>query len=64
MSIRAMPPFRRRISQRPAPRKELPPQLRRTLVDYVTKEPAGAILIVTPNTYLYLVLRNGKDPIP
>jgi lipoprotein-anchoring transpeptidase ErfK/SrfK len=42
------------------PRKELPPQLRRTLVHYVTKEPAGTILIDTPNTYLYLVLRDGK----
>ena len=42
------------------PRKELPPQLRRTLVHYVTKEPAGTILIDTPNTYLYLVIGEGK----
>ena len=42
------------------PRKELPPQFRRTLVDYRTKEPAGTIIIDTPNTYLYLVLGNGK----
>jgi lipoprotein-anchoring transpeptidase ErfK/SrfK len=42
------------------PRKELPPQLRRTQVDYRTKEPAGTIIIDTPNTYLYLVLGNGK----
>jgi lipoprotein-anchoring transpeptidase ErfK/SrfK len=42
------------------PKKELPPQFRRTLVDYHTKEPAGTIIIDTPNTYLYLVLGNGK----
>ncbi|HTC01778.1 MAG TPA: L,D-transpeptidase, partial [Xanthobacteraceae bacterium] len=42
------------------PRKELPPQFRRQLVDYVTREPAGTIVIDTPNTYLYLVLGNNK----
>ncbi|MFL6799195.1 MAG: L,D-transpeptidase family protein [Xanthobacteraceae bacterium] len=42
------------------PRKELPVQFRRTLVDYRTKEPAGTIIIDTQNTFLYLVLGNGK----
>ena len=42
------------------PRKELPPQFRRQLVDYVTTEPPGTIIIDTPNTYLYLVLGQGK----
>jgi lipoprotein-anchoring transpeptidase ErfK/SrfK len=42
------------------PKKELPPQFKRTLVDYYTKEPAGTIIVDTPNTYLYLVLGNGK----
>jgi len=42
------------------PPKELPPQFRRQLVDYLTKEPAGTIIIDTPNTHLYLVLGNGK----
>jgi lipoprotein-anchoring transpeptidase ErfK/SrfK len=42
------------------PPKELPPQFRRQLVDYLTREPAGTIIIDTPNTYLYLVLGNGK----
>jgi lipoprotein-anchoring transpeptidase ErfK/SrfK len=42
------------------PRKEPPPQFRRTQVDYFTNEPAGTIVIDTPNTYLYLVLGNGK----
>ena len=42
------------------PRKELPPQFRRTTVDYRTREPAGTIIIDTANTYLYLVLGGGK----
>src|SRR5215217_2866424 len=40
--------------------KSLPLEFRRTLVDYYTKEPAGTIIIDTPNTYLYLVLGAGK----
>ncbi len=40
--------------------KALPENLRRQLVDYSTKEPAGTIVVDTPNTYLYLVLGNGK----
>jgi lipoprotein-anchoring transpeptidase ErfK/SrfK len=39
---------------------QLPPNLRRQLVDYRTKEPAGTLVIDTPNTYLYLVLGDGK----
>src|SRR5262245_23103196 len=42
------------------PRKEVPPQFRRTEVDYYTKESAGTIIVDTPNTYLYLVLGSGK----
>ncbi|MGE3159161.1 MAG: L,D-transpeptidase family protein [Xanthobacteraceae bacterium] len=42
------------------PRKHLPPQFRRTLVDYRTKEPPGTIVIDTSSTYLYLVMPNGK----
>ncbi len=42
------------------PRKELPPQFRRQLVDYPTTEPPGTIIIDTPNTYLYLTLGQGK----
>jgi lipoprotein-anchoring transpeptidase ErfK/SrfK len=42
------------------PRRELPPQFQRTMVDYRTKEPVGTIIIDTQNTYLYLVLGNGK----
>ncbi len=40
--------------------KELPENLRKQLVDYPTKEPAGTIIVDTPNTHLYLVLGNGK----
>jgi lipoprotein-anchoring transpeptidase ErfK/SrfK len=40
--------------------KELPPNLKKQLVDYRTKEPAGTIIVDTPNTYLYLVLGHGK----
>jgi lipoprotein-anchoring transpeptidase ErfK/SrfK len=42
------------------PKKEMAPEFRRTLVDYRTKEPAGTIIVDTPNTYLYLVLGDGK----
>src|SRR5262249_15496040 len=40
--------------------KELPQNLKKQLVDFGTKEPAGTIIIDTPNTYLYLVLGGGK----
>ena len=55
--LAALPP-----EERPeqGPPKELPPNLRRQLVSYVTTEPAGTIVIDTPNTYLYLVLGRGK----
>ena len=39
---------------------KLPPQFRRALVDYKTPEPPGTIIVDTSNTYLYLVLENGK----
>jgi lipoprotein-anchoring transpeptidase ErfK/SrfK len=55
--IAALPPEDRPET---GPHKELPPQFRRQLVDFVTKEPAGTIIIDTPNTYLYFVLGNGK----
>ncbi len=40
--------------------KELPPNLKKQLVTFATKEPAGTVIIDTPNTYLYLVLGGGK----
>ena len=56
-NVAALPPEMRPET---GPKKELPPQFRRTLVDYYTKESAGTIVIDTLNTYLYLVLGNGK----
>jgi lipoprotein-anchoring transpeptidase ErfK/SrfK len=53
----ALPP---EVRPETGPQKELPPQLRRTLVDYDSKEPAGTVIVDTPNTYLYLVLGHGK----
>jgi lipoprotein-anchoring transpeptidase ErfK/SrfK len=55
--VRSLPPD---IRPEAGPARELPPQFRRRLVDYPTSEPAGTIVIDTPNTYLYLVLGNGK----
>ena len=40
--------------------KELPENLRRQLVKFPTREPAGTIIIDTPHTYLYLVLGHGQ----
>ncbi len=42
------------------PRKELPPNLRRQEVNYPTKEPAGTIIVDTPNTQLYYILGGGR----
>jgi lipoprotein-anchoring transpeptidase ErfK/SrfK len=56
-NMAALPP---EVRPETGPRKELPPQFRRTLVDYYTKEPVGTVIVDTPNTYLYLVLGQGK----
>ncbi len=39
---------------------ELPARLKRQVVSYATREAPGTIIIDTPNTYLYLVLGNGR----
>jgi lipoprotein-anchoring transpeptidase ErfK/SrfK len=39
---------------------ELPARLRRQIVNYVTREAPGTIIIDTPNTYLYYVLGGGQ----
>jgi lipoprotein-anchoring transpeptidase ErfK/SrfK len=41
-------------------RFELPARLRRQVVHYPTREAPGTIVIDTPNTYLYLVLGDGR----
>ncbi|MFL9828046.1 L,D-transpeptidase [Rhodoplanes sp. SY1] len=46
------------------PRDETPAapsaRFRRQIVDYKTAEPAGTVVVDTPNTYLYFVLGNGR----
>jgi lipoprotein-anchoring transpeptidase ErfK/SrfK len=39
---------------------QLPPHLRRQEVPFATKEPAGTLVVDTPNTYLYYVLGGGR----
>jgi lipoprotein-anchoring transpeptidase ErfK/SrfK len=56
-NMAAFPPD---VQPETGPKKQLPAQFRRTLVDYPTKEPVGTVIIDTPNTYLYLVLGNSK----
>ena len=53
----ALPP---EVRPETGPRKELPLQFRRSMVDYRTKEPVGTLIIDTQNTYLYLVMAGGK----
>ena len=52
-----MPP---EVRPESGPIKELSEKFRRTLVEYRTREPVGTIIVDTANTYLYLVLENGK----
>ena len=56
MTVAALPPE----EQPEAGPAQLPPNLRRQEVDFATKEPAGTIVVDTPNTYLYYVLGGGK----
>ncbi len=56
-SVMTLPPEDQPETGQP---KELPANLKRQLVDYNTREPAGTIIVDTPNTYLYLVLGHGK----
>jgi lipoprotein-anchoring transpeptidase ErfK/SrfK len=39
---------------------DLPPRLRRQIVEYPSREPAGTIVVDTRNTYLYYVLGGGQ----
>ena len=56
MSVAALPPE----EQPDAAPAQLAPNLRRQEVAFQTKEPAGTIVVDTPNTYLYYVLGNGR----
>ena len=53
----AFPPDYRPEEGKP---KQLSAHLQRQLVDYPTNQPAGTIIVDTPNTFLYLVLGDGK----
>jgi len=44
----------------PDPDEAIAPRLKRQVVDYPSKEPAGTIVVDTPNTFLYYVLGGGK----
>ncbi len=56
-SVAALPPDEQPET---GPPQALPDNLKRQLVDFRTKEPAGTIIIDTPHTYLYLVLGHGQ----
>ncbi|MBI5265455.1 MAG: L,D-transpeptidase family protein [Bradyrhizobium sp.] len=56
LTIAALPPE----EQPDAAPAQLPPNLRRQEVAFQTKEPAGTIVVDTPNTYLYYVLGSGR----
>lgn len=56
MNVAALPP-EEQPDNRPA---QLPPNLRRQEVSYVTTEPAGTIVVDTSHTYLYYILGNGR----
>ena len=55
--VAALPPdYQPEQNQTP----QLPERFQRQLVDYPTNQPAGTIIVDTPNTYLYLVMGHGK----
>ena len=56
LTIASLPPE----EQPDAAPAQLAPNLRRQEVSFVTKEPAGTIVVDTPHTYLYYVLGNGR----
>jgi len=57
MRLAALPPD---VRPETGPAKELPARFRRAEMEYRTKEPAGTLIVDTQNTYLYLVLGNGR----
>ena len=55
--VAALPP---EYQPEQGPLQQLPAQFRRQIVNFPTPEPAGTIIIDTPNTFLYLVLGHGQ----
>jgi lipoprotein-anchoring transpeptidase ErfK/SrfK len=41
-------------------RREIDPRFKKQMVNYPTREPAGTIIVDTANTYLYLVMGDGR----
>jgi lipoprotein-anchoring transpeptidase ErfK/SrfK len=56
ITLAALPPE----EQPDAAPVQLSPNLRRQEVPFATKEPAGTLVVDTPNTYLYYVLGGGR----
>jgi len=56
-SVATLPPEDQPETGQP---RALPENLKKQLVDFDTKEPAGTIVVDTANTYLYLTLGGGK----
>jgi lipoprotein-anchoring transpeptidase ErfK/SrfK len=56
MVLSALPPD----EQPEAGPTQLSPELRRQEVAYATKEPAGTLIVDTPNTHLYYILGGGR----
>jgi lipoprotein-anchoring transpeptidase ErfK/SrfK len=54
--VSALPPEDQPETGQP---QELPPQFRRQLVNYPTREPAGTLIVDTARTFLYLVMGDG-----
>jgi len=57
-AVASLPPDIR--PEQPDERSELAPRFKRQVVPFQTHEPAGTIIVDTPNTYLYLVLGHGQ----
>ena len=56
----APPPVQAAPSEDGSAAVEMPARLKRQIVSYATREPAGTVIIDTPNTYLYYVLGGGQ----
>ena len=56
----AQPPVQAAPSEDESAAVEMPARLKRQIVSYSSREPAGTVIIDTPNTYLYYVL-GGRE---
>jgi lipoprotein-anchoring transpeptidase ErfK/SrfK len=56
----AQPPVQAAPSEDESAAVEMPARLKRQIVSYSSREPAGTVIIDTPNTYLYYVLGGGQ----